>query len=181
MYFTKEGDFGKTQITEQAGISKDSLIIETLGQYDELSCILGIASSFSNHKQTINTLENLQNDIHTVCAEISGKGLEKYPIITNEHIDRLEQGIEKIEGLIGKQKSFLLPGGTTQASLIQLARAVSRRGERALIKLSKKNKLRQELLIYANRLSSFLYVLARIQNHLSSRKEKSPVYGIFFM
>ncbi len=172
--YKKAGDCGKTSTLSRA-IGKDSLIIDALGNFDELNCAIGAAAAFSEDKATRNTLEHLQNDIHTVCAEIAGC-TEKTPQIKDEHINEIEDAIARIEMRTGKQTSFILPGGSKSAALIHLSRAVARRAERSLVKMSKKHETRKELLAYSNRLSNLLHALARLQNTIAGKEEKSPVY-----
>ena len=174
-YYTRAGDKGKTS-TAINRVQKDTHVIETLGNYDELNSAIGVAASFTTDGATRQTLENIQNDLHTVCAEISGKGSEDFPIIKKEHILELEEAISRIEQKIGQQHTFLIPGGTQAASLIQLSRAIARRAERSLVRLSRKSKIREELLTYSNRLSTLLYVLAKLQNKIAGRKETVPEY-----
>ncbi|MBI4439212.1 cob(I)yrinic acid a,c-diamide adenosyltransferase [Candidatus Woesearchaeota archaeon] len=173
MYYTRAGDQGKTCILGKGRIGKDELEIEALGSFDELNSALGVTEAFCTENATKQTLTNLQNDLHTLCAEISGGS---QPKITARHITALEEAIKRVEAQIGEQRSFLLPGGTKQAALMHLTRAIARRAERNLVKLSRKTRFRKEPLIYANRLSTLLYVLARLQNKESGEKEKSPNY-----
>ncbi|MBI3052349.1 cob(I)yrinic acid a,c-diamide adenosyltransferase [Candidatus Woesearchaeota archaeon] len=175
-YYTKAGDMGRTCILGAGRLAKDDLLVEALGCFDELSCALGVAASFSSHRATASTLYHLQNDLHTVCAELSSGGSEKFPLIREEHLAELELAVARIEGIIGPQSSFLLPGGSRLASLIHLARAVARRAERTLVRLSKARPVRSELLVYANRLSTLLYVLARLQNRMQGFSEAQPRY-----
>lgn len=175
-YYTRAGDQGKTCIIGAGRVGKEQLIVEALGDFDELSSALGVAAAFSKDKATMHTIRNIQNDLHTVCAEISGRTLKDYPRIRTEHITELEEAIRKIEAALGEQRTFLLPGGAKEAALIHLSRAIARRAERSLIRLSKKSHVRKELLVYANRLSTLLYVLARLQNKIFKAEEKRPVY-----
>ncbi len=175
-YYTRTGDKGKTSTAVDRRIQKDSLLIETLGNYDELNSAIGVAASFTTDGATRQTLEHIQNDLHTVCAEISGKGSEVFPTIKKEHIRELEEAVNRIELKIGQQHAFLIPGGTHAASLIHLSRSIARRAERSLVRLSRKSKIREELLTYSNRLSTLLYVLARLQNLIAERKETIPKY-----
>ncbi len=173
-YYTRSGDQGRTCALGFGRLGKESLRIEALGDFDELSSALGLAASFCSHKPTRNTLQHLQNDIHTVCAEISGGN--NMPMIREQHLTEIELAISRIESSIGEQHSFLIAGGSKEASLIHHARAVCRRAERSLVRLSKDSTVRQELLTYANRLSSLLYVLARLQNKVNRIEELVPKY-----
>ena len=175
-YYTKSGDEGKTCILGKGRVGKDELVVEALGNFDELSCAIGVAASFTESLASRKTLENIQNDLHTVCAEISGLSSVNLPRIKLEHVRELEEAILMIEKSISPQESFLLPGGSAQASLIHLARAIARRSERSLVRLSRVSKIRSELLVYSNRLSTLLYVLARLQNKISKSEEIIPRY-----
>ena len=175
-YYTKSGDQGKTCVLGSGRVGKGELVVEALGDFDELSSVLGVAASFCDNVATRHTIENIQNDLHTVCAEISGMTSKQYPRIKEQHVAELEDAISMIEKSVGEQNSFLLPGGSTQASFIHLARSVARRAERSLVRLSKKSEVSKNLLIYSNRLSTLLYVLARLQNRIYKAHEVPPRY-----
>ena len=95
------------------------------------------------------------------------------------HITELELAIDELEGKLGMPNKFILPGGTVSSSFLHLARTVTRRAERSLVKVKNTIKLNPDLIKYINRLSDFLYVLARQENKEVEVKEQQPIYKYF--
>lgn len=175
-YYTKTGDQGKTCIIGGDKIGKDDLRLEALGCFDEINCSLGLVASFTDDAKLRMTITRLQDNLHTACADIASYNSSRMPRIRKEHVEELESLIASIESIIGEQKKFVLPGGTQTAALLHLARAVTRRAERALVRLSKEAEINPELLSYTNRLSSALIVLSMLENRKKGISEKNPEY-----
>ncbi len=175
-YYTKAGDQGKTCVIGGDKVGKDDLRLEALGCFDEINCCLGLVSSFTDDVKLKNTVTRLQDNIHTACADIASFDSPLTPRIKPEHVDELEKLIESVEAIIGEQKKFVIPGGTKTAALLHLSRAVTRRAERALVRLSKESAVNSELLRYTNRLSSALIVLSMLENRKKGLPEKNPEY-----
>ncbi len=176
-YYTKTGDQGKTCIIGNDKIGKDDTRLEVLGCFDEVNCALGLVSSFTDDIKLKRTIAKLQDNIHTACAEVASFENEKLPSIRKEHVEELENLIASIESVIGQQTKFIVPGGTQTSALLHLARAVARRAERNLVRLSKESAVNPELLRYANRLSSALMVLSMLENRKKGIQEKNPEYA----
>jgi ATP:cob(I)alamin adenosyltransferase len=170
---TRNGDCGVTSCNCLVG--KDDVLVETLGCYDELNATIGVISAFSRFKDTKQLLNSVQDDIHTICAEIA-EATEKTPRINNKHIEQLEKMISKAETMLETRKSFVVPGGSREAALMHLGRTAARRAERQLVKLSKTKVISSVLLSYANRISSFFYVMSLLENKRNGITEKKPVY-----
>lgn len=179
--YTKIGDYGKTTFFGCGLVSKDDPKIEAFGALDELNCVIGLTLCFVEDEKLRTTLLKVQNDLFQVGADLAGSALTErtLPKITTEHITELEQIIDELEEKLGMPKKFIIPGGTISSSLLHLTRAVARRAERTLVCVNKELSLNPELLRYVNRLSDFLYVLARQANKELEIKEQQPIYKYF--
>lgn len=176
-HYTGKGDSGTTTIIGTSGLSKDDVRIEVLGSYDELNAALGVAAAFSESTDAVRMLKSLQDDMHTICAEL-GRVMDDGPRITGQHTHMVEGLIKECERIAEQRKPFhfVLPGETKAAALLHSARTVSRRAERDLVRLSRTTMINPLLLTYANRLSSLLYIMARVDNKRHNIEEKQPSY-----
>jgi len=174
--YTRRGDSGETDIMGGKRVPKDDPRIAALGEIDELNAAIGLAMAVIEDREITAVLHQVQNDLFTVGADLSvapGKEL-KLPKMTEGHVKSLEQGIEKFDP--GAAKEFVLPGGSIQVASLQLARAVARRAERAVVALSRKQEMNKHVLEYLNRLSSLLYVLALNVKKSTGQIEEHPKY-----
>ncbi len=176
--YTKVGDQGRTAFFGCGMIQKNDARIEALGALDELNSVLGVALCFVEDTRLRETLMKIQNDLFTVGADLAGSGLtaDSLPRISEAHVHELESAIDELEGKLGMPKKFILPGGTVSSSFIHLCRTITRRAERSLVGVKEVISLNPELLKYINRLSDFLYVLARQANKELDVKEQQPIY-----
>lgn len=169
--YTKRGDKGKTGLYSRDGrkrrVSKDSLKIKTLGAIDEANTYLGVVKSLSKNRKLIDFIENIQNNLFIIGASIAGSELK----IGNDQVKLLEKKIDRLEGKLPVLKNFILPGGSGVSSSLMFARALVRKAERAAVSLNKKAKVDPNTLIYLNRLSDALFMLAREENHKAKIKE----------
>lgn len=170
--YTKRGDKGKTSLldennTQRKRVSKDSLKINAVGAIDELNSSLGIAASFCKEQKTGKLIEDVQKDLFKIGSIIAGSKLR----FTKTKTKKLERIIDELEGKLPVLKNFILPGGSKFASHLHFSRSLSRKAERKVVALSKKNKLKPQILTYLNRLSDFLFMLAREANHKKGTKE----------
>ncbi|MBI3036349.1 cob(I)yrinic acid a,c-diamide adenosyltransferase [Candidatus Woesearchaeota archaeon] len=176
--YTCIGDDGTTSIIGRCNIEKDDTRIEVLGCFDELNAVVGVAGTFSDSEDAMSLLKTVQDDIHTICAEIAAV-IDNMPRITEKHVERIEKIIDDAERSLEPQRSFIFPGGNKEAALLHLARTVSRRAERQLVRLAKKEETNPFLLKYANRLSSLFHVMARVENKKGNIKEEKPTYKYY--
>lgn len=172
MVYTRRGDRGKTDLASGERVSKSSERIEAYGTIDELNSITGLAASKSSRKA--GELEKIQNELHILQAELSDMEPEKN--IAQENIDRLEDLIDQYQDECPPLRDFVLAGGTESASVLHLARSVSRRAERRIVELDQREELREEVLSYINRLSDAFFMMARHENYLEDVEEKNPKY-----
>jgi ATP:cob(I)alamin adenosyltransferase len=174
---TKKGDQGITSLYSGERVSKDDIRVEAYGTLDELCSFLGLSKSLIKNRKAKRLLESIQQDLFVIGAELAVNRkffskLEKR--INNSYIGRLEKitvDLEKKKQF--KECCFYLPGENCVCATLDIARTVTRRAERLVVTLKKKGILLNSfILIYLNRLSDLLYLLARSygKNH---RKLKS--------
>ena len=176
--YTCTGDDGTTCILGKYNIDKDDERIETLGCFDELNAVVGVVAAFSKSEDAVNLLKSIQDDIHTICAELAA-AIDNMPKVTEKHVERIEGLIDDAEKFLEPQKSFVFPGGGREAALLHVARTVTRRAERQLVRLSKTDELNTYLLKYVNRLSSLFHVMARVENSRQNVTEEKPTYKYY--
>ena len=173
-FYTGTGDKGETSVMG-GRTDKDDPRMEAIGSIDELNSAIGLAIAFQKDKKVIDILENVQNKLFTVGAELATQS-EKMntPKITEGHVKDLEKTIDGFE--LGEIKKFILPNGTPSSNFLHFARTVARRAERVTVSFAKKEKVNEFLLKYLNRLSSLLFVLAVYVNRKENGKETNPTY-----
>lgn len=173
MYYTRKGDKGYTGICDIKRVSKASLRIKAFGDVDELCAWIGFSKCVCKDKEIAQYLARIQNDLFVLGSDLAAPLGSKFANvrIRKEQIEWMEKSIDKITKRIGKLKYFILPGGSELASRLHIARTVCRRAERTIVELSRKKKLNSYVLPYINRLSSLLFVLARLVNKKTGIKE----------
>lgn len=173
--YTKTGDNGTTSLFGGRRVSKADKRVEAYGTLDEASSTLGLARSLGLHSRTDEVVQTIQRDLFTLGAEVaSGQGPSgkvKMPRIDAQDVARLEEEIDEAEDGLEPLRAFILPGGTSGASTLHVARTVVRRAERRLVALSAEDAVRGAIIEYVNRLSDLLFVLARRENYLSDRPD----------
>jgi cob(I)alamin adenosyltransferase len=167
--YTKTGDNGETGLFGGARVSKASDRVGAYGTVDELNACVGIARAGGLGSSLDAVLMHVQSDLFTLGAELATvPGKEdalKIALINEADAERLEKAIDAFEATVEPLKNFVLPGGTTAAAALHLARTVCRRAEREIVGLSSREPVRGALVIYLNRLSDLLFVMARSANH----------------
>jgi len=164
--YTKTGDGGKTSLFDNSRVWKSDTRIMSYGAIDELNSSLGIALSLELDNEIKDILIKIQNDLFIVGSDLANPDMSDTKIRTTpEMIVFLEQKIDMLEPQLAPLTSFILPGGTLLASIIHMARTISRRGETHVVELSKTQEINKEAVIYLNRLSDLMFVLARIINN----------------
>lgn len=182
MLYTRKGDTGTTKTFGcDQRISKSSSIAEALGSMDEINSFLGICKVKSKEsgfkvedKSFEEIVHNIQQDLFIIQAELAGA--EKK--IEESKVQEVEKIIDTIEKILPPIKTFFISGGTELAATFDFARTVSRRAERRVVAVNEEGvrTLGADTMKYLNRLSSILYALARLSNHLSGIEEQSPTY-----
>jgi cob(I)alamin adenosyltransferase len=172
--YTKKGDQGQTHLYGGGPYPKDNKRIEAYGTVDELNGVIGCAIAQLGSGELADILQSIQEQLFVVGAELatvkpSAEMLKGF--IQAAHSEKLENQIDVWEKDLAPLKKFILPGGSKAAALLHLARTVCRRAERRVVTLSQDMPIRPELLIYLNRLSDWLFILARLVNHRAKVKD----------
>ncbi|MFC2085266.1 cob(I)yrinic acid a,c-diamide adenosyltransferase [Bacteroidota bacterium] len=166
--YTKTGDKGETSLLGGNRISKDHKRIDSYGSVDELNAVIGLARTEVLSDQVEQSLKKIQNNLFIVGADLASPldniNSKKIERVNDLMISDLERLIDDFDEKLNELKNFILPGGTKSASLLHLARTICRRTERELVKLSKSVDIGDKLIVYLNRLSDLLFVLARYEN-----------------
>ncbi|GAB2323547.1 cob(I)yrinic acid a,c-diamide adenosyltransferase [Alkalibacterium sp. m-11] len=166
--YTKTGDKGETSLFDGSRVKKYSYRVNTYGTMDELNSFVSLAEKMVNRTESRDILIEIQKKIFLVSAEIATTNMHKLEnksdIIKKDHIEFLEQVIDKFSKELPKVTSFVLPGKCVSAAQLHVARTVCRRAERELIHLGQTETIRSELVMYLNRLSDCLYILARTED-----------------
>ncbi len=165
--YTKTGDRGETSLFGGERVSKDELRIEAYGTVDELNSVMGVARSFNESEEIDSILGEIQERLFVLGADLAtpmNSRNSSVPRISSVDINAIEHMIDEIELKLAPLKSFILPGGSKAAAFLHFARTVCRRAERRTVTLRKNGEISDEAMIYLNRLSDFLFVLARYAN-----------------
>lgn len=173
--YTGRGDQGKTSLFSGERVGKDLPRVAVYGTLDELNSVLGIALSFSRNQKVREVLLSLQHKLFQAGADMATTSAQKRPVDRIKESDwrSLETLIDELQEEIPSLKNFILPGGSSGAAFVHLARVVCRRAERQWVALMKVDQdVNSELLIYLNRLSDLLFVVARYENVLEGGKEE---------
>jgi cob(I)alamin adenosyltransferase len=172
--YTKTGDKGETGLLGGERVPKDALRIEAYGVVDELNSVLGVVRALRPKKKIDDVLKKIQHHLFILGADLATPNEKKrssLPRIENADCDSLERTIDTIELSLRPLKAFILPGGTLVASQLHFARTVCRRAERSIVRLSRVEYIGHDVIVYLNRLSDLLFVLARYANHADGKKE----------
>lgn len=177
MLYTGKGDGGTTKMfgCDQQRISKSSELPEALGSLDELNAFLGFVKMRSiGEPRFADTLRETQETLFIVQAEVAGANKK----VMENSVKRVEELINDIEYEISPLKGFSIAGGTELSALLDVARTLARRAERRIIAVKELGlrELSPSTMAYMNRLSSLLFALARLANHLAGVKEENPRY-----
>jgi len=171
--YTKTGDKGTTSLVGKR-VDKDHLRVEAYGTIDELNSIIGYAMTYLDSKETKNLYVELQRIQHELfdCGGDLAIVKEGIPFkTTNKMIEDLELKIDEFMEATPTLKRFILPGGSKAAAVIHQARAVARRAERCVVSLMKEETIHEPALMYLNRLSDYLFALARVINVIENVKD----------
>ena len=173
--YTGQGDKGNTRLIGGRIVRKDNDLVEVYGTLDELNSVLGTVSSEKLNGKLKKRLHQIQSDLFLISSELAApeiKDKKKFNLRFNEqYIHDLEDFIDEIQKQLPQLRNFILPGGSRPAALLHLARTVCRRAERRLVTLTQRKKTDPNILIYLNRLSDLLFVLARYTNQLQGKKD----------
>lgn len=169
--YTKQGDHASSSLMHQKFISKADDRFEILGTLDELSSHLGLAKCISSNTQK-EQLTLIQRDLMTIMAKIADPYSREYNT-KEDRISWLEDNIDRLESSFDRVKEFVLPGGCEQSARLDVARTVARRAERRYVAMGRSHGMEKSAAKYLNRLSDFLYILARYADFESEQKSNA--------
>lgn len=172
--YTKTGDKGETGLFGGDRVAKDAPRIEAYGTVDELNSLVGVIRALRPNRKIDRVLEKIQSDLFVLGADLATRETTKrslIPRISLSQITSLEKTIDSLQSSLRPLKAFILPGGTVVASHLHYARTICRRAERSTVRLSRTEDINENALVYLNRLSDLLFVLARYANYAAKKKE----------
>jgi len=160
--YTKTGDKGTTGLLTGERIEKDSPRVEAYGTIDEINSALGLARVWCAKVDVQEIIYSAQKTLMMVMADLASLNSDAN-YISAEHSRQLEQFIDQLDAKLPPLQSFIIPGGNAGAAALDLARTVTRRGERQVLRLAKHEKVNEHVLITLNRLSDLCFILARVE------------------
>lgn len=174
--YTKTGDKGTTSLIGGTKVSKAHIRIETYGTVDELNSWIGLVGDQFSHKHSKKILKEIQDRLFTIGSSLAcdpdKETKMKIPDLHEADIELLEKEIDRMNEKMPEMKSFVLPGGHVAVSTAHVARCVCRRAERSCVMIQEEKQFVEPLVIkYLNRLSDYLFVLARYIGHRLKVKE----------
>ncbi len=169
----KKGDKGETGLfshkpDEKIRISKNSLKVRAIGAVDEFDSFIGLGKSFTENKSYIKILSDIQRDLLTIGSIMAGSGLK----FTKARTTKLEKMIDKWDKELPKLTNFILPGGESLAAELHVCRSATRRAEREITALSELENIPDNIKMYINRLSDFMFQFSRYVNHIDGVKDE---------
>jgi cob(I)alamin adenosyltransferase len=163
--YTRGGDRGETSLGDGSRVPKLDCRIAAFGTVDELNSLIGLVLAGDPPAEMGTVLERVQNELFDVGADISVPfGVADRLRVAQSQIDALESDCDRFNAELPELKSFVLPGGSEAAARLHVARAVCRRAERNVLDASEQVELNPLVLVYLNRLSDLLFILARAAN-----------------
>jgi cob(I)alamin adenosyltransferase len=165
--YTKTGDQGETSLFGGKRLPKSHLRIDTYGTVDELNSYLGLLRDKVQEDRLRDLLKNIQDRLFTIGSNLASDPDKDMivPDVKGSDIEVLEQEIDRMNDTLPELKNFILPGGHATISTCHIARCVCRRAERLVVALEQESRVDNILIQYLNRLSDYLFVLARYLGH----------------
>jgi cob(I)alamin adenosyltransferase len=174
--YTKTGDKGTTALIGGTRVPKSHLRIEAYGTVDELNSYIGLCRDHLADEQSRNMLQEIQDRLFTIGSSLAcdpeKETKMKIPDLKEEDITVLEKEIDRMNDTMPPMKNFVLPGGHITVSHLHVARCICRRAERCCVRLElEKEEIKAIVIKYLNRLSDYLFVLARYAAHQLKAEE----------
>lgn len=175
--YTRRGDEGQTDLQNMDRVSKASPRIEAYGNVDEVNSLVGRVRP-TGYDDVDEWLAAVQNHLHIIQADFANpEPDDDDPVIRDEHVETIEAWIDTADEELEPLTAFILPGGGDAGARLHHARAVCRRAERrAVVLLEAEETVNETAVSYLNRLSDFLFVLARLVNSRDGVPEENPTY-----
>jgi cob(I)alamin adenosyltransferase len=173
--YTKTGDAGLTSLFDKTRVSKADPRVDAYGDVDEINACLGAARALGGDDEMTAAIETIQRDLFAVGSRLADPssrvaGRVTKALVTVEVVARLEETIDRLELELPPLRNFILPGGSPQGALLHLARTICRRAERRVVGLGA-DAVEPIVVVYLNRLSDLLFVMARAANHRAQAPE----------
>jgi len=170
--YTGTGDDGETSLFSGQRVSKTHPRVAAYGTLDEMNSILGAAVAAEPTGPVRTALLDIQKSTFDLCTDLAtvlqpGQS----PRITDETVLEIERKMDRLMALLPEMKTFVLPGGSPAACQIHIARTVARRAEREALLVEESARIARTPMVFLNRLSDYLYLLARYENHLAEVRE----------
>jgi cob(I)alamin adenosyltransferase len=166
--YTRTGDDGTTGLGDGTRTSKDDVRVEAYGTVDELNSVVGLLLTHDLPTAIHALLTDIQHELFDLGGELCIPGRS---VMSPQQVQRLERQLDTLNAGLAPLKEFILPGGTAAAALCHIARTVCRRAERRIVTLSRSETVNPSTIAYLNRLSDFLFVLARYLNAVANRPD----------
>jgi cob(I)alamin adenosyltransferase len=174
--YTKTGDKGGTSLIGGVRVPKSHIRIDSYGTVDELNSYLGMVTDMAGNEKITNALREVQDRLFTIGSALATNPEKevkiKLPDLHESDVTWLEQQIDEMNEVLPEMRSFILPGGNLAGSTCHVARCVCRKAERICVAMQEQNEFIPPLIIqYLNRLSDYLFVLARYIGHINNAVE----------
>ena len=175
--YTKTGDRGDTRLFDGSQVRKNDLRVEAYGQVDELNAVIGSVCAVLQDEELKRVLFDVQRDLFSLGSQLADPRPESDPkrrekaTLSPSRVRSLEETIDRFENELTPLRQFILPGGAPAGALLHVARTVCRRAERRLIGTADHVSVSPLSIEYLNRLSDFLFVMARLVNQRQGQEE----------
>lgn len=171
--YTGTGDNGTTSLIGGSRVAKNHLRVQAYGTIDELNALLGLLSVTLNDEQTKQFIEHIEHNMLTIGCNLADEKKEKNSL-PEEEIGILQKAIDELEESLPTMHEFIIPGGTEAAARANLCRTVCRRAEREIVSLQRECEVEQNVMVYINRLSDYLFLLQRQLLDGNEKKWEKP-------
>ncbi|MBI5546451.1 MAG: cob(I)yrinic acid a,c-diamide adenosyltransferase [Deltaproteobacteria bacterium] len=172
--YTKTGDRGQTALLSGKRVEKDDPRVSSYGELDELSAVLGVSRSQGLDPSIAVSVARIQEELFTLCSQLASaekSHAAALPRVQAEWVLSQEREIDAADAELPTLRQFILPGGSPGAAWLHLARTVCRRAERSVVTLARREEVDPVVLAYVNRLSDWLFTMARLANHRAGTSE----------
>ena len=175
--YTRTGDKGMTSLIGGIRVPKNHARLEAYGTVDELNSQIGVLMSYMNDEHDYNFLLGIQNMLFVVgsnlATDTSVRQLSEGSVVSHEKVEEIEKEIDEVDAALPPLKAFVLPSGCRAAAVAHVCRTVCRRAERRILSLRDNCEVDEQVMLYINRLSDYLFVLAR---KLNVQAENSEIF-----